>query len=50
MFASCAVGGRVTLFATAENLLDAEIVAARTPVPSLAPRRLVSAGVRLSAF
>ena len=50
LFAGYALGGRVTLFAAAENLFDAEIVAARTPVPSLAPPRLVRAGVRVRAF
>ena len=44
------LGGKVTLFASAENLFDAEIVAARTPVPSLAPPRLLRAGVRVRAF
>jgi outer membrane receptor protein involved in Fe transport len=48
LFAGYAVSGRVLLFAAAENLLDAEIVAARTPVASLAPPRQLRAGVRLS--
>ncbi len=42
-----AVGGGLELFAAAENVLDAEIVVARTPVPALAAPRLVSAGLRL---
>ena len=46
LFAGYELGRGVTLFASAENLFDAEIVAARTPVPSLAPPRLVRAGVR----
>ena len=37
----------VELFVAAENLLDARIVAARSPVPSLASPRLVRAGLRL---
>ena len=40
----------VELFVAAENLLDARIVAARSPVPSLAAPRLVRAGLRLRAF
>ena len=50
LFAGYSLGGRLTLFAAAENLLDAEIVAARTPVPNLVPPRLVRAGIRLRAF
>ena len=50
LFAGYELGRGVTLFASAENLFDAEIVAARTPVPSLAPPRLVRAGVRVRAF
>ena len=50
LFTSYELGDRFTLFAAAENLLDAEIVAARTPVPSLAPPRLLRAGIRLRAF
>jgi hypothetical protein len=37
-------------FVAAENLLDAEIEVARTPVRSLAAPRLVRAGLRLRAF
>ena len=43
-----AVGRSVVLFAAAENVFDAEIVAARTPVPSLAAPRQLRAGVRVS--
>jgi outer membrane receptor protein involved in Fe transport len=50
LLAAYELGGKVTLFASAENLFDAEIVAARTPVPSLAPPRLLRAGVRVRAF
>jgi hypothetical protein len=38
----------VLLFAAAENVADAEIVVARTPVPSLAAPRQLRAGLRLS--
>ena len=41
-----AVGAGVELFAAGENLLDAAIVTALTPVPSLAPPRTLRAGVR----
>ena len=44
------VGGGVELFVAGENLLDAEIVTALTPVPSLAPPRTLRAGVRLRGF
>ena len=50
VFAGYELGGKVTLFGSAENLFDAEIVVARTPVPSLAPPRLLRAGVRVHAF
>ena len=50
LLASYELGDRFTLFAAAENLFDADIVAARTPVPMLAPPRLVRAGIRLRAF
>jgi outer membrane receptor protein involved in Fe transport len=45
-----AVGGGLEVFAAAENLLDAELVVARTPVPSLAAPRLLRAGLRLRLF
>ena len=48
LFAGYALGGSVLLFAAAENLFDAEIVVARTPVPSLAAPRQLRAGLRLS--
>jgi outer membrane receptor protein involved in Fe transport len=41
------VGGGFELFVAGENLLDEEIVTARSPVPSLAPPRTLRAGVRL---
>jgi outer membrane receptor protein involved in Fe transport len=44
------VGGGVELFVAGENLLDAEIVVARSPVPAVAPPRTVRAGVRVLAF
>ena len=50
LFAGYELGRGVTLFASAENLFDAEIVAARTPVPSLAPPRLVRGGIRFRVF
>ena len=50
LFAGYALGARLTLFAAAENLFDAEIVAARTPVPNLVAPRLIRAGIRLRAF
>jgi outer membrane receptor protein involved in Fe transport len=48
LLAGYALGGSVLLFAAAENVFDAEIVAARTPVPSLAAPRQLRAGLRLS--
>ena len=48
LFAGYALRGGVLLFAAAENVFDAEIVAARTPVPSLAAPRQLRAGLRLS--
>jgi outer membrane receptor protein involved in Fe transport len=50
LFAARRVGSSLEVFAAVENLLDAEIVAARTPVPTLAAPRLLRAGVRLRAF
>jgi outer membrane receptor protein involved in Fe transport len=44
------IGESLELFVAAENLLDADIVVARTPVPSLAAPRLVRAGIRLRLF
>jgi outer membrane receptor protein involved in Fe transport len=41
------VAAGVELFAAAENVLDAEVVVARTPVPSLGAPRMLRAGVRL---
>jgi outer membrane receptor protein involved in Fe transport len=48
LLAGYALRGGVLLFAAAENVFDAEIVAARTPVPSLAAPRQLRAGLRLS--
>jgi outer membrane receptor protein involved in Fe transport len=48
LFAGYAISGSLALFAAAENVTDAEIVAARTPVPSLAAPRQVRIGLRLS--
>ena len=48
LFAGYALGKSVLLFATAENVTNAEIVVARTPVPSLAAARQLRVGVRLS--
>jgi hypothetical protein len=48
LFAGFAVSRSLLLFAAAENVTDAEIVAARTPVPSLAAPRQLRAGIRLS--
>jgi len=48
LFAGYALRGGVLLFAAAENVFDAEVVAARTPVPSLAAPRQLRAGLRLS--
>jgi outer membrane receptor protein involved in Fe transport len=50
LFAARGVGSGLEVFAAAENLLDARIVVARTPVPSLGAPRLLRAGVRLRAF
>ena len=46
LFAGYAVGSSVVLFAAADNVFDAEIVTARTPVASLAAPRQLRAGVR----
>jgi outer membrane receptor protein involved in Fe transport len=48
VFAGYALRGGVLLFAAAENVFDAEIVAARTPVSSLAAPRQLRAGLRIS--
>ncbi len=48
LFAGYALRGGVLLFAAAENVFDAEIVTARTPVPSLAAPRQLRGGLRLS--
>jgi outer membrane receptor protein involved in Fe transport len=45
-----ALGRGLELFVAGENLLDAEIVTARSPVASLAPPRTLRAGVRVRAF
>jgi outer membrane receptor protein involved in Fe transport len=50
LFASRRIGKGLEAFAAAENVLDAEIVVARTPVPSLGAPRLLRAGVRVRAF
>ena len=50
LFAARQVGSGIEVFAAAENVLDAQIVVARTPVPSLGAPRLLRAGVRLRAF
>lgn len=42
------VGAGVELFAAAENLFDADVAVARTPVPSLGAPRTLRGGVRLS--
>jgi iron complex outermembrane recepter protein len=44
------IGSGLEVFAAAENVLDAEVVVARTPVPSLGAPRLLRAGVRLRLF
>jgi outer membrane receptor protein involved in Fe transport len=41
--------GRLELFAAAENLFDRELVAGRTPVPTLGSPRLLRAGLRWTA-
>ena len=38
------------LFAAAENVFDADVVVARTPVPSLGPPRTIRGGIRLRVF
>jgi outer membrane receptor protein involved in Fe transport len=48
LFAGFALTRSVLLFAVAENVTDAEIVAGRTPVPTLAAPRQLRAGVRLT--
>lgn len=45
-----AIGSGLEVFAAAENLFDAEVVVARTPVPSVGAPRLLRAGVRLRLF
>jgi outer membrane receptor protein involved in Fe transport len=49
LFAGRAIGG-VLLFVAAENVFDEQVVAGRTPVPTLGLPRVVRAGVRVSAF
>jgi len=44
---SRAVGGGVEVFAAAENLFDARVVAGRTPIPTLGTPRVIRGGVRL---
>ena len=48
LFAGYALGRSLVLFAAAENVLDAEIVAGRTPVRTLAAPRQLRGGVRVS--
>ncbi len=48
LFAGYAVTRSVLLFAAAENVTDAEIVVARTPVPSVAAPRQLRVGLRLT--
>ncbi|HEY8231576.1 MAG TPA: TonB-dependent receptor [Vicinamibacteria bacterium] len=48
LFAGYSLSPSVLVFAAAENVTDAEIVAARTPVPGLAAPRQLRAGLRLS--
>ena len=50
LFAGRRIGSGLEVFAVAENILDAEIVVARTPVPSVAAPRLVRGGIRLRLF
>jgi outer membrane receptor protein involved in Fe transport len=50
LFAGRRIGSGLEVFAAAENLLDARIVVARTPVTSLGAPRLMRAGVRVKAF
>lgn len=46
-FAGRSLSGGLEAFVAAENLLDARVVAGRTPVPMLGAPRLVRAGLRL---
>lgn len=48
LFAGFALTRSVLLFAAAENVTDAEIVAGRTPVPTLAAPRQLRGGIRFS--
>jgi outer membrane receptor protein involved in Fe transport len=48
LFAGYAVSRSVLLFAAAENVTDAEIVVARTPVPSVAAPRQLRVGLRFT--
>ena len=48
LFAGYAVTRSVLLFAAAENVTDAEIVVARTPVPSVAAPRQLRVGLHLT--
>jgi outer membrane receptor protein involved in Fe transport len=50
LFAGRRVGSNLEVFVAAENLLDAEVVVARTPVPSLGAPRLVRGGLRVRLF
>lgn len=47
LLAGRAITPGLEVFLAAENVLDAEVVVARTPVPSLGAPRLLRAGVRL---
>ncbi|HXY41925.1 MAG TPA: TonB-dependent receptor, partial [Vicinamibacteria bacterium] len=42
--------GGLEAFVAGENLFDAELMVARTPVAMLAPPRVLRAGLRLRAF
>jgi outer membrane receptor protein involved in Fe transport len=50
LLAARAITSGLEVFAAVENLLDAEVVVARTPVASLGAPRLLRAGVRLRVF
>jgi outer membrane receptor protein involved in Fe transport len=47
LLAARAIGRGLDVFAAAENLFDSRIVVARTPLPSVAPPRVLRAGLRL---
>jgi hypothetical protein len=44
------IAAGLELFAAAENVFDADVVIARTPIPSVGSPRTIRGGVRLRFF